>query len=59
MSNILISILTYKDSKFEVIFRDDEGHEITFSGEQKVSEEEFEFINNIAPACVWTRYFRA
>ena len=57
MGSILISIVTYKNNKFDVIFKDDEGHEVTFSGEQKVSEEEFEFINDIAPACVWTRYF--
>ena len=58
MNEILISIVTYNNSKFDVIFRDNEGNEVTLSGEQEVSEEELEFINNIAPACVWTRYRR-
>ena len=58
MNEILISIVTYNNSKFDVIFRDNEGNEVTLSGEQEVSEKELEFINNIAPACVWTRYRR-
>jgi hypothetical protein len=55
---ILISVVTYNDGKFEVILKDDEGREVSFLGEQKLSEEDFEFVNEIAPACVWTRYRR-
>ena len=57
--HLLISIVTYNDGAFDVIFQDpDTYEEITLSGQQRVTGEEFEFINRIAPACVFTRYAR-
>lgn len=56
---LTMSICTYNDGKFDVIFRDKKtGREFTFSGEQKVNGKDFDFINQIAPACVWTDYQR-
>ena len=57
--SILISIVTYNNGEFDVMIEDDESHKsITLSGEQRVTDEEFEFINEIAPACVWTKWSR-
>lgn len=59
MTKLDISIVTYNDGKFDVIFCDsDSGEEITFSGEQKIGSDDFDFINRIAPACVFTKYRR-
>lgn len=56
---LAISICTYNNGAFDVMFRDrDTGREITFAGEQLVKGEDFDFINEIAPACVWTNYDR-
>jgi hypothetical protein len=56
---LTISVCTYQNGQFDVILRDKAaGKEITFSGERKVSSEDHEFLNRIAPACVWTDYQR-
>ena len=56
---ISMSICTYQSGDFDVMIRDQEtGHEVTLSGNQKVEDEDFELINAIAPACVWTKYTR-
>ena len=58
-TEIAMSICTYKDGKFEVMISDQEtGKEITLEGKQDISEEVFDLINKIAPACVWTRYIQ-
>ena len=57
--HLLISICTYNNGAFDVIFQDpDTYEEITLSGQQSVKGEQFDFINRIAPACVFTRYAR-
>lgn len=56
---ISISICTFQSGDFDVMIRDVEtGHEVTLSGNQKVEGGDFEFITDIAPACVWTRWTR-
>ena len=56
---IRISICTFQNGSFDVMFRDvATGREITFTGQRKLNEEEFEFADEIAPACVWTEYER-
>ena len=56
---LTMSICTYNNGAFDVIFRDRKtGEEFTFSGHQKVGKEDFDFIGRIAPACVWTDYQR-
>lgn len=57
MSDMVISICTYQSGDFEVIIKGT-GREVTLSGNQKLTDEEFELINELAPACVWTRYTR-
>lgn len=58
MREITISICPFKNGEFDVMFKDDDGNEIVFSGTKKLNAEELEFANNIAPACVWTKYQR-
>lgn len=54
-----ISICTYQGGTFDVVFINREtGQELTFSGTQELDEEQFDFANKIAPACVWTKYRR-
>lgn len=54
-----VSICTFNNDKFDIIFIDrSTGRELTFSGTQKLSEEEFNFADKIAPACVYTEYLR-
>lgn len=56
MQRMKISVCTYKSGDFEVILKDEDDNEITLSGNQKLSPEEFELVNRLAPACVFTRY---
>lgn len=52
-----ISIVPYKDSRFEVILRDAEtGEEITLSGKRGFTQAELRLLGQIAPPCVYTRY---
>lgn len=54
-----ISVCTYQNSDFDVIMIDkDTGEEVTLSGTQKLSDEEFALLNKLAPACVFTTYER-
>lgn len=53
---IEISICTYNDGKFDVMFQDKTGRQVSFSGDQKLSDDQFDFANEIAPGCVWTKY---
>ena len=56
---IALSFCTYNNGTFDVMVKDvATGQEVTFSGEQKLSPEEFALVDDIAPACVWTRYVR-
>lgn len=56
---LTMSICTFNNGTFDVIFRDKAtGEEVTFSGKQEVKGKQFDFINRIAPACVWTDYQR-
>lgn len=52
-----ISICTFQNGAFDVMLSVD-GREIVFSGEKKISADELDFINRIAPTCVWTKYQR-
>ena len=54
-----MSICTYQDGSFEVMIKNDEGEEVMLCGEQKLTPEEFEIVDKIAPACVWTKYERS
>ena len=41
----------------KILIQDKEtGQEITLEGNRKLDNEEFEFVNKIAPACVYTEY---
>ena len=52
-----ISVCTYQNGDFEVILQDPDTHEeITLSGNQKVEGDDFDLIQKLAPACVFTRY---
>ena len=54
---IEISICTYNSGAFEVMFRDKQtGKELSFEDARRLGDEEFDFANSIAPACVWTTY---
>jgi len=56
---LTMSICTYNNDNFDVIFEDKEtGQHLTLSGNQKLDEDEFQFANQIAPACVYTDYQR-
>lgn len=59
LDKLTMSICTYKDGLFEVILKHTEtGREIVFTGNQKLSEEDFDLVQEIAPACVWTKYLK-
>lgn len=55
---LYLSVVTYLDGKFDVIMKDGSGQEVTLSGTQKVTKEEFALLDTWAPACVWTKYKR-
>ena len=58
-SELLISIVTYQNDEFDIIFKDKcTSEEISFAGKREIDDAELEFINKIAPACVWTPYTR-
>ena len=57
MNDMLISVCPFNNGEFDVILIDREtGDEVTLSGHQKLSEEEFAIVNKLAPSCVFTRY---
>jgi len=58
MHEMKISVCTYSSGDFEVIIKDENDREVTLSGNQKLTPEEFELVNELAPACVFTRYVR-
>lgn len=52
-----MSICTYNDGLFEVMIVDEETRqEIRLEGNRKLTDEEFDLIQKVAPACVWTPY---
>lgn len=53
-----ISVCTFKDGAFDVMLRNKD-FEVTLSGVQQLDEDQFSFINKVAPACVWTKYERS
>ena len=56
-ANIQMSICTFQDGVFQIIIQDkDTFEEITFDGQKELTDEQFEFVNRIAPACVYTPY---
>lgn len=59
--DVLLSVVTYNDGKFDVIIRDAKTDmEVTFSGNTpEITDEEFDFLNEVAPACVFTKYTRS
>jgi hypothetical protein len=54
---IYMSICTFNDGLFQVIIRKD-NYEVTLEGTQVLGPNDFEFVNGIAPACVFTEYQR-
>ena len=56
MTGMRISVCTYSNDDFEVIIKDDSDSEVTFHGCQRLTDEEFDLVNELAPACVFTRY---
>lgn len=58
MQRMKISVCTYEDGEFEVILKDENDREVTLYGNQVLSAEEFQLVNELAPACVFTRYVR-
>lgn len=56
MTKMKISVCPFVDGTFDVIIIDGDGREVTLSGQQKLSEEEFDIVNRLAPACVFTTY---
>jgi hypothetical protein len=59
IQKLSISVCTFQNGSFDVILSDpDTGEEVTLSGEQKLDEEQFNFVNDKAPACVMTTYTR-
>lgn len=56
MTRMKISVCTYQSGDFDVIIKDENDREVTLSGCQKLTDEEFELVNALAPACVFTRY---
>ena len=54
---IKLSFCTFQGGGFEVLVVDaDTGEEVTLSGDAKVPIEDFEILDRIAPACVFTTY---
>lgn len=54
-----ISICSYQSGDFEVMLRDPEsGEEVMLCGNQELTPDEFDLINKLAPACVWTNYIQ-
>lgn len=52
-----ISVCTYQGGDWEVIIVDKKtGEEVLFSGHGNLSDTDFEIVNRLAPACVWTTY---
>lgn len=52
-----MSICTYQSGDFDVMLRDaTSGEEVVFSGNKKLTDDEFDMVGRIAPACVWTPY---
>lgn len=56
MTRMKISVCTFQNGAFDVIIKDENDREVTLSGHQKLSEEDFEIVNALAPACSFTRY---
>lgn len=57
MPDLKISVCTYQSNDFEVMLIDPEtGHEVMLSGSQELSVEDFDTLNKLAPACVWSSY---
>jgi hypothetical protein len=58
-TEINLSLYTYQNGTFDVMVVDKAtGEELRFSGEKKLTDQELEMVNRIAPACVWTGYVR-
>lgn len=56
MAVMKISVCTYQSGDFDVMIKDASGNEVCLSGHQEITEEEFEVVNRLAPACVFTKY---
>lgn len=57
MPDLKISVCTYTNHNFEVMLIDPEtGHEVMLSGSQELSIEDFDTLDKLAPACVWSSY---
>lgn len=59
INTIDISICSFNDGKFQIFIKDPKTHrELVFEGKQELNESELELAQEIAPACVYTRYKR-
>ena len=58
MTRMKISVCPFQNGAFDVIIKDENGREVTLSGHQKLSAEEFDLVNELAPACVFTPYIQ-
>lgn len=55
---LTISVCTYQSGDFDVMLIDEETkEEVCFSGNQKITDEQLDIVNRLAPACVWTTYY--
>lgn len=54
---LTISVCTFQSGDFDVMLIDEEtGEQVCFSGNQKITDEQLDIVNRLAPACVWTTY---
>ena len=55
---LTISVCTYQSGDFDLMLIDKEtGEEVCFSGNQKITDEQLDIVERLAPACVWTTYY--
>lgn len=55
--DLKLSVCSFMNGDFDVMIKDPEtGQELTLSGHQKISDEDLDLVNKLAPACVWTNY---
>ncbi len=52
---INLSICPFQNGEFDVIIETKE-YEMTLSGTRKFDADELEFLDGVAPSCVYTRY---
>lgn len=56
MAEMSISVCTYQGGDFDVMIKDGVGGYVCLSGKNNLTKEEFEILDRLAPACVFTKY---